>query len=269
MSGTDGPGPASGPAPGPASWPDDRRERHAATFGRAADRYARSRPGYPDAAVDWLVADARTVCDLGAGTGKLTRALVDRGLAVRAVDPSPEMLDQLRAAVPEAEAVVGRAEATGLPDAAVDLVVAAQSWHWVDPAPAVAEMARVLRPDGVLALVWNLRETSTDFAAELATVLGGGDDTGFSHTDPSTVAGSPFAPGEFFEATWTHRLTAGLLVDLVASRSYVIDLDEDARTRLLDRVDRLARTHPATRESGIVEIPYRTRCWRHRLRTEG
>ena len=106
----------------------------ARSFGAAADAYERARPGYPDPAVDWLVPEgARTVLDLGAGTGKLTRALVARGLDVIAVEPLPEMRESLAAAVPEVRAVAGTAEDIPLPDDSVDAITVAQAWHWVDP----------------------------------------------------------------------------------------------------------------------------------------
>jgi len=104
----------------------------AASFDAAADTYEKARPSYPDEAIDWLLAaHPREVLDLGAGTGKLTRALVGRVDTVFAVDPSPNMLAELGAAVPEAIAAVGSAEQIPLPDACVDAVLAAQAWHWV------------------------------------------------------------------------------------------------------------------------------------------
>ena len=132
----------------------DERQRQAASFGAAAEAYERGRPEYPPAALDWLLpAGARDVLDLGAGTGKLTRQLVARGLNVVAVDPSGGMLEQLRAAVPGVPAMIGRAEEIPLQDGVVDAVLVAQAWHWVDPERAPREVARVLRPGGRLGLV--------------------------------------------------------------------------------------------------------------------
>src|SRR5262245_18502776 len=107
------------------------KEARARSFGAAADAYERARPGYPDAAVDWLVpGGARTVLDLGAGTGKLTRALTARGLEVIAVEPLTEMRENLATAVPEARAISGTAEKIPLPDDSVDAITVAQAWHW-------------------------------------------------------------------------------------------------------------------------------------------
>ena len=132
---------------------DDDLAAMAASFDQAADVYEKSRPGYPSEAVDWLLpAGAKTVLDLGAGTGKLTRALTARGLDVIAVDPSPKMLDQLRDAVPEAIVREGTAEDIPIADASLDAVLVAQAWHWVDQDLALPSVARVLKPGGTLGL---------------------------------------------------------------------------------------------------------------------
>src|SRR5688500_13886027 len=123
----------------------------AASFGGVADEYDSARPGYPDDAVAWLVGRRRaSVLDLGAGTGKLTRSLVAAGHDVIAVDPSEPMLDRLVAASPQVRAATGTAEAIPLPDDSVDVVTVAQAFHWFEPARALSEIARVLRPSGNL-----------------------------------------------------------------------------------------------------------------------
>src|SRR5579885_2647743 len=131
----------------------------AAGFGAAADVYERARPSYPQAAVDWLVARAglgpgRTVVDVGAGTGKLTRLLVPTGARVVAVEPLPEM----RALIEGAEVLEGTAEELPLDDASADVITVAQAFHWFDHDRALPELHRVLRPVGVLALFWNMRD---------------------------------------------------------------------------------------------------------------
>ena len=116
------------------------------SFGAQAAAYERGRPSYPPEAIDWLLpADARDVLDLGAGTGKLTTRLVERGLNVVAVDPIAEMLEVLSHALPQTPALLGTAEEIPLPDNSVDAVLVAQAWHWVDPERAIPEVARVLR----------------------------------------------------------------------------------------------------------------------------
>src|SRR5438876_726690 len=137
----------------------DGRRSLATSFGAVADAYERARPEYPAGAVLWLVGDTPVdVVDLGAGTGKLTRGLVALGHRVTAVEPLPEMLAQLRAAVPDATPLSGGAEAIPLADASADVVVCAQAFHWFDQPVALREIARVLRPGGSIALAWNVRD---------------------------------------------------------------------------------------------------------------
>ncbi len=227
---------------------------HAASFDRAADAYERGRPPYPAEVVAWAVpAGARRVLDLGAGTGKLTRVLVDAGLDVVAVEPSARMREQLAGAVPEATALEGAAERIPLADGSVDAVVVAQAWHWVDPAVAVPEVARVLRPGGTLSLIWNIRDHSEPRVARLDELLR-------RHTrgelDTAPVIGEPFGAPERTEIRWRHRLTRAELLDMVASRSYVIVLPDDERERLLADVAALVG------DAGEIEMPYVTRCTR-------
>jgi SAM-dependent methyltransferase len=132
-------------------------------YPRVAEAYERSRPGYPDEAIAWLndaleLTPGRTVVDIAAGTGKLTASLAASGARVIAVEPVAEMLEVLRRGVPAADAREGTAEATGLPDDSADAVTVAQAFHWFDGPAALAEIDRVLRPGGRLALVWNVRD---------------------------------------------------------------------------------------------------------------
>jgi SAM-dependent methyltransferase len=128
----------------------------ARSFDRAAAEYEAARPGYPEALLDLLpVVNEATVLDLGAGTGKLTRVLARRYREVVAVEPLDGMRAILEDVVPEARSVAGSAEAIPLADESVDAVFAAQAFHWFTNDTAVAEIARVLRPGGVLCLIWN------------------------------------------------------------------------------------------------------------------
>jgi SAM-dependent methyltransferase len=126
------------------------------SFDRVAEEYERTRPGYPEGVLDQLpIADDATVLDLGAGTGKLTRVLTGRYREVLAVEPLDNMRAVLEGVVPKAIALPGSAERIPLDDASVDAVFVAQAFHWFDKAPALREIARALRPAGVLAIVWN------------------------------------------------------------------------------------------------------------------
>jgi SAM-dependent methyltransferase len=229
-----------------------QRDLHAASFDRAADVYDASRPSYPADAVSWLVDGVEgPVLDLGAGTGKLTAALVERGRAVTAVDPSPEMLRVLRGRLPGVEAVEGTAERIPTPDRAFALVVVAQAWHWVDPGRAVPEVARVLRPGGRLGLIWNERDESIGWVRELGQLMDAGTAAFDDESEP--VVPAPFGPLERHETRWVQELTHDGLLDLARSRSYFITKDADGQAAVIQSLRRLLREHPdlpgATRSS--------------------
>jgi SAM-dependent methyltransferase len=234
----------------------------ARSFGAAADAYERARPGYPGEAVDWLVPKgARTVLDLGAGTGKLTRALTARGLEVLAVEPLPEMRENLAAAVPDARVMTGTAEEIPLPDDSVDAITVAQAWHWVDPERATSEAARVLRPGGTLGLIWNRRDDRVDWIVRLTEVMGSAE---VEVMDMRAVAiGPPFGATESFVTDWARPMDVDLLVEMAASRSYVITATPRRRREILDGVRRVVEADP--RLGTEFDLPYRTYCYKAAL----
>lgn len=151
--------------------PDDHAAQ-ARSFGAVAAEYDRVRPGYPPEVVRWgLGDDPRRVLDLGAGTGTLTRLLLGLGHDVVAVEPDPLMREQLLAVTPGARVLAGSAEALPLPDGSVDAVLVAQAWHWTDHARAAVEVARVLRPGGVLVLLWNVRDAGHPLTAAVTSAV--------------------------------------------------------------------------------------------------
>jgi SAM-dependent methyltransferase len=211
-------------------------------------------------AVEWLVPRrARTVLDLAAGTGKLTRSLVEARLKVTAVEPSRGMREELAAAVPAAVVLAGTAEKIPLADASVDAVVVAHAWHWFDAALAVPEIARVLVPGGTLSLAWNMRDEREPWVATLGAIM-------HQHSrqaiDASPEIGAPFGPAERMEVRWRQPVTRQEILDLVASRSYVIAMPDQERSRLLGEVAELLGDHPALRRRDEIEMPYVTRCTR-------
>jgi SAM-dependent methyltransferase len=248
---------------------ESSKEAHARSFGTAAATYERGRPPYPPEALDWLLPPgARRVLDLGAGTGKLTRQLVSRGLDVVAVEPLEGMREQLSQVLPGATVLDGSAEHIPLPDGSVDAVLAAQAWHWVEPERAAPEVARVLAPGGTLGLLWNERDEGVDWVAELGRIV---DEQGEKmaadalradndHDHPRV--GPPFGPLELHQVPWVHDTRVPELLDMVASRSYVILLPADQRQRLLDSVRQLAESTPVLAGQPRIALPYITWCWR-------
>jgi SAM-dependent methyltransferase len=153
------------------------RATRSRSFESVAAEYERHRPEYPEGALQWaaeqlgLEPDMR-VLDVGAGTGKLTRGLVALGFEVLAVEPGAPMLEQLRAAVPEAEGHEGSAESIPLPGESVDAAFAGQAFHWFDRAQALPELHRVIGADGGLALLWNWWDERDPLQQELGELIG-------------------------------------------------------------------------------------------------
>ncbi|WP_423922868.1 class I SAM-dependent methyltransferase [Frigoribacterium sp. 2-23] len=237
---------------------------HASSFGQVAEVYERGRPSYPRDAVTWLLPDgAHDVIDLGAGTGKLTRMLLDEVDDVIAVEPSEGMRAVLEQVVPGARSLAGSAESIPLPDDSVDAVLVAQAWHWVDPATAVPEVARVLRPGGTLGLVWNIRDESVPWLAELSAILNQPAERDMQSENPTV--GEPFGPIERHDVEWVHELDRETFLAMITSRSYIITLSDNDRAQVVRDVTRLLDTHPDTRGVDLIRLPYVTRCSRFLL----
>ena len=230
---------------------DAERARRAKSFGERATEYARGRPGYPAAAVRYCLPEHPSrVLDLGAGTGKLTAGLLDLGLDVVAVEPSASM----RALIPSAaDALAGSAEAIPLADGAVDAVLVGQAFHWFDREVALAEIARVLRPDGTVGLLWNRIGDGAPWVQEIARIVRENSAT----VDAEPPWGGRADLSDPTRRTFTHgqQLDAELLLDNVRSRSVVILKTPEERQRLLERVRQLA-------PPGRFQLPLECAVWR-------
>jgi SAM-dependent methyltransferase len=238
---------------------DEASRGPAESFGLVADSYERGRPGYPEEAVRWLVGDEPCdVVDLGAGTGKLTRSLVGLGHRVTAIEPLPEMLELLPSAAPGAAAILGNAEVIPLPDAHADAVTVAQAFHWFEHSLALPEIARVLRRNGRLALVWNTRDDREPWVRELSATIGSETIQRSDAVEPVEGSGL-FGPVELATFEWRQRLDRAMLRDLVLSRSYCASKPEAEREVVLAEVERLFDAHAA---GGELELPYVTECFR-------
>ena len=207
----------------------------------------------------WLAGETPCdVVDLGAGTGKLTRSLAALGHHVIAVEPLAEMLEQLRAAVPGVTGVVGTAESLPLTDGSADVVACAQAFHWFDQEPAVVEIARVLRPGGRIALVWNVRDERVPWVTELSDAMVGRTGVDRGAAGPIERSG---LYGEVERARFEHTqdVDREALRELVLSRSYCAVLPDEERAPILGRVDRLFDEHA---RDGLLTLPYVVECFR-------
>lgn len=228
-------------------------------FAGVASAYERGRPTYPEDAVRWLAGDEpRDVVDVGAGTGKLTRGLLALGHRVTAIEPLPEMLEVLVANSPGAFASLGNAEVIPLPDASADVITSAQAFHWFDHAVALPEIARVLRPNGRLAVVWNTRDDRDPWVARLSEIIG--NET-VEEADIVDVIGASglYGPVETAEFAFEQRHDRVGLLDLVLSRSYCAKLPPADREPILDVIGKL---YDDTATAEGVRIAYVTECFR-------
>lgn len=248
----------------------------ATSFGAAAGEYDRYRVGVPDEVVDRLLpGGADAVLDLGAGTGAMTRRLVGRAAKVYAVDPDTRMLSVLAEGCPEAETHEGTAERIPLPDDAVDAVVVASAWHWMDPDAALPELARVLRPGGKLVLVWNRRDRTVPWVADLEEArkrITGGDDyvderIRYFMAEPWLPDAARFGRVETADIRWDAELTKEEIARLMTTYGSFISAPKDRKPEMLreliDYVHADERVAPAEdREDALVALPMVCHMWR-------
>lgn len=243
---------------------DDPEGRRALCFGGVADDYDRTRPGYPAAAIRWLLGrDPLDVADLGAGTGRLTAVLLDEGHRPIAIEPLQTLRDKLATGLPGVRSLEGRAEALPLPDHAVHAVVAGQAFHWFDVEPALEEIVRVLRPGGTLGLVWNFRATSLAWMRDLAAIAG---QDGLPEDWLRRFEMLPrVAAVERRDFEHVHRVDRETLVALVGTWSVIAVLEEAEREEMLGRVRELWNRHPDLGRASHAPMLYSTETYRVRL----
>lgn len=262
---------------------DERRARLASSFDAAARDYQRYRPGYPEQAVQLALAGSHggapsewDVLDLAAGTGKLTDAVLPWCRSVVAVEPLARMREQLAGRHPSVRVLDGRAEAIPLPAASVDAVVVGQAFHWFEPTAALAEIARVLRPGGVLSLLAN-EERDTPETHQLWVDIETAknrldrpfpsrftaaekertdpDDPPFRHPD--------FEPAVHTVVPWTRSVTAEEFLADRHTHSTVLTASADQRAAFDREVrDALARHQAGHPTAGRLELPMQCHVWR-------
>ena len=233
--------------------------------------YDSVRPAYPGEAVAALIDAARSgrgahapgwdgplhAADIGAGTGKMTELLARAGLLVDAVEPSEAM----RAQASAIEGVTwhdGVAEETGLPNDVYDIVVFAQSWHWMDKARAGLEAARILAPGGALAIVWNQMAVSIPWVHRLTRIMRSGD---VHRPDKPPTPGGGFAPMTLTQVAWEDRMTPEQILTLGTTRSSYIRSSEAGRARMQENLRWYLYDHLGYAPGEQVTIPYATLVW--------
>jgi SAM-dependent methyltransferase len=226
----------------------------AEAFGAAGDAYERGRPGYPADAVAWLAmslhitAESRVV-DLAAGTGKFTRLLGPFAQRLVAIEPLEGMWRHLHKLSPALPVVASTAERLPMRNQSVDAVTVAQAFHWFKAEEALNEIRRVLKPGGRLGLVWNRRDESVPWVAELGRLLDRyeRDTPRFARRlwAKAFEANAPFTPLEERTFQHEHELDVQGLQDRVVSVSFIAALDDDERARVLGEVAAIAGGLPA------------------------
>jgi SAM-dependent methyltransferase len=244
----------------------------AMAFSDAATVYEQARPGYPPEALAWLgehlgLGPGRRVLDLAAGTGKLSRGLLELGATVVAVEPVEGMRQVLTGAVPGAVVVAGVAQAIPLGTGTMDAITVAAAFHWFATPPAIYEMRRVLRPGSRLAVVWNRRDLTDPLQATLHRLM-----ASLRGDVPSNESGqwrralenpggddAPFVPDAQFQTPWLQPTDVDGVAGRVASVSFVAAMDGVAREQLLEEVRREARRYPPP-----LALPYVTEIYCYR-----
>jgi SAM-dependent methyltransferase len=274
--------PLSGLAP-------EEKALRAGSFGEVASNYERFRPGPLLAAVDWLLlTHVGTVVDLGAGTGALTRLLMDRADEVVAVEPDDRMRSVLTDEVPGVRVVKGRGESIPLPDGGADAVLASSSWHWMEPVGTLHEVGRVLVPGGVLGALWSGPDPEGPFLVQAQALLaeqasgpvedvpGGSDERpneypGLIMGDALRISptleippGVPFDQPEHEVFTWDIALNADELIGLLGTMSSMITLPEETRHGVFAEARRLLRDLLNVEGEVTVDVRFRSEVWRTR-----
>lgn len=236
-------------------------------FDVSSDAYERGRPEYPDDAVEFMIQEldlkeGKIVADLGAGTGKFTRSLQKSRAKIIAIEPVEGMRKKFSSVLPTIEVLSGTAESIPLEDESLDAVVIAQAFHWFKGEPALNEIHRVLKPNGKIGLIWNVRDERIPWISLLTGII-----------DPYERGAPRYKSGEWkkvFDSTllfsplkhsrfgYVQTGTVETVVDRVGSISFIASLPSDEKEQVLTQVRDLVQAQMRAGQSGTIEIPYCT-----------
>ncbi|MGB7053480.1 MAG: class I SAM-dependent methyltransferase [Acidimicrobiales bacterium] len=275
--------------------PADEKAERASSFGEVAETYEAFRPGPSNAAIDWVLQGRHVAAalDLGAGTGACTRLLLAHADHVSAVEPDERMRAVLNTEVPTATVLPGQGESIPLPDSSVDAVFASSSWHWMEPEPTLREVARVLRPGGVLGVMWSGPDPEGPFMVQARALLESQSLDAESATDehqpdssqesladvvladadrPSSTLvipvnrSVPLDQPEFAEFRWDLALTADQMIGLMSTLSLFILMTQERRLRIFSETRRLLRDALGIDGQITADVAFKTEAWRTRKR---
>lgn len=229
--------------------------------------YKDVRPGYPDAAVDWLLEPLPshmrlTIADIGAGTGKFTELLARRDCTVWAVEPSAAMRQEFAQALPnfpQGHLVNARAEQTLLPDSCCDGAIYAQSWHWLDSEAASNEAARILKNHGVIGILYNQLAVEIPWVHRLSRIMRSGD-VARAHKPPQLTCA--FTSPEFLSLDWEDTVTPEQIIELGTTRASWIQQSPEGRAWMSGNLRWYLYEHLGFAQGQSVHLPYHTYAWR-------
>ncbi|EZP30353.1 class I SAM-dependent methyltransferase [Pseudomonas sp. RIT288] len=239
-------------------------------FSSQASTYAKGRPGYPIELHTWLrdvlgTLPGSTVIDLGAGTGKFTRLLKSMEIDVVAVEPVEAMRTEFAKSLPDIRILDGTAECIPFGSETAQALVCAQAFHWFANERALAEIHRVLKPNGRLGLIWNVRDESVDWVAAITDIITPYEgDTPRFHTGfwrlPFT--GHHFSTPELTCFRYTHSGSAKeVIIDRILSVSFIAALPPAEKAKVTEQLQYLIETHPFLRGRETIEFPYQTQAY--------
>lgn len=239
-------------------------------YSTEASTYAHGRPGYPSDLKTWLretldINPGSTVIDLGAGTGKFTRLLKSMDIGVIAIEPVEAMRTEFTHNLPDVRILEGTADSIPLGSETAQALICAQAFHWFATETALAEIHRVLQPNGRLGLIWNVRDESVDWVAAITKIINPYEgDTPRFHTGDWRLpfTGRYFSEPEVTCFPYTHAGSAQeVIIDRFLSVSFIAALPPAEKAKVAEQLQALIQTHPSLRGHQTIEFPYQTQAW--------